>query len=249
MGGSKLTDLTPRPPLLHRVTPKQLQMVDFGVAALLVLVTTLHAMGQSTAVAPIGGLGRGVTPNSGPLINNVSEVYLALAVGLAVAIRRRLPLIALLMATVTVVIAIGTPFSLTWLPEICLAIPVYQVASLHARRESVSALALVFLALCFSSLGRFTANPAMLPALGLVAAVTSWFVGDSVRVRHLYMAGLSEQAAQHQREAIERAQRSVAEERLQIARELHDVVAHSLSVIAVQSGVGRHVIDGACQPF
>jgi signal transduction histidine kinase len=35
----------------------------------------------------------------------------------------------------------------------------------------------------------------------------------------------------------------VAEERLQIARELHDVVAHSLSVIAVQSGVGRHVID------
>ena len=42
---------------------------------------------------------------------------------------------------------------------------------------------------------------------------------------------------------VERAQRSVAEERLQIARELHDVVAHSLSVIAVQSGVGRHVID------
>jgi signal transduction histidine kinase len=83
----------------------------------------------------------------------------------------------------------------------------------------------------------------MLPALALVTAVAAWFVGDSVRVRHLYMAGLSEQAAQHQREALERAQRSVAEERLQIARELHDVVAHSLSVIAVQSGVGRHVID------
>ena len=58
-----------------------------------------------------------------------------------------------------------------------------------------------------------------------------------------YTAGLAEQAAQRQREVLERAQRSVAEERLQIARELHDVVAHSLSVIAVQSGVGRHVIE------
>jgi signal transduction histidine kinase len=57
------------------------------------------------------------------------------------------------------------------------------------------------------------------------------------------MAGIAEQTAQRQREVVDRAERSIAEERLQIARELHDVVAHSLSVIAVQSGVGHHVID------
>jgi signal transduction histidine kinase len=80
-------------------------------------------------------------------------------------------------------------------------------------------------------------------SLVIIAAIAAWFVGDSVRVRRTYVAGLAEQADQRQREILERAQRSVAEERLQIARELHDVVAHSLSVIAVQSGVGRHVID------
>ena len=57
------------------------------------------------------------------------------------------------------------------------------------------------------------------------------------------LTGLSLQAEERQRRELELAQRSVAEERLQIARELHDIVAHSLSVIAIQSGVGRHVLD------
>ncbi|MHB1613568.1 MAG: sensor histidine kinase [Actinomycetes bacterium] len=55
------------------------------------------------------------------------------------------------------------------------------------------------------------------------------------------MADLADQVAQ--RQEVDSAKRSLTEERLRIARELHDVVAHSLSVIAVQSGVGHHVID------
>ena len=45
------------------------------------------------------------------------------------------------------------------------------------------------------------------------------------------------------RERAETARRVAADERLRIAQELHDVVAHSLGVIAVQAGVGMHVID------
>jgi signal transduction histidine kinase len=74
-------------------------------------------------------------------------------------------------------------------------------------------------------------------------AVAAWFVGDSVRARRTYVTGLSRQAEERQRREMESAQRSVAEERLEIARELHDIVAHSLSVIAIQSGVGGHVLD------
>ena len=46
-----------------------------------------------------------------------------------------------------------------------------------------------------------------------------------------------------ERERDEEAKRAVADERLRIAQELHDVVAHSMGVIAVQAGVGAHVID------
>jgi signal transduction histidine kinase len=121
---------------------------------------------------------------------------------------------------------------------------VYQVATQYERRRSLLAVgltcALVLLAVAVQLRVHTDGDIA---GLALVASVAAWFVGDSVRARRTYVAGLAEQAAQRQREILERAQRSVAEERLQIARELHDVVAHSLSVIAVQSGVGRHVID------
>jgi signal transduction histidine kinase len=59
--------------------------------------------------------------------------------------------------------------------------------------------------------------------------------GYSVRQRRLYVVTLQQQAAHS----------AVAEERLRIARELHDVVAHSMSVIAVQAGYGQYVIDAS----
>ena len=63
--------------------------------------------------------------------------------------------------------------------------------------------------------------------------ITAWFTGYIVRQRRRYAVRLQDEAAS----------KAVAEERLRIARELHDVVAHSMSVIAVQAGYGQYVID------
>jgi signal transduction histidine kinase len=62
-------------------------------------------------------------------------------------------------------------------------------------------------------------------------------------LRRARWAELQARAERLEREREEESRRAVTEERLRIARELHDVIAHSMSVIAVQSAVGNHVID------
>ena len=67
----------------------------------------------------------------------------------------------------------------------------------------------------------------------LVAA--SWVLGYALRTRRDYVAELRDRAARLEAEEGERAARAVVDERLRIARELHDVIGHSISLIAIQS--------------
>ena len=72
--------------------------------------------------------------------------------------------------------------------------------------------------------------------------MAAWALGDAIRSRRAQQAERLQVAEQEAATAREQAARAVVEERLRIARELHDVVAHSMSLIAVQAGVGGHVI-------
>ncbi|MGV8871275.1 MAG: sensor histidine kinase [Rhodococcus sp. (in: high G+C Gram-positive bacteria)] len=72
--------------------------------------------------------------------------------------------------------------------------------------------------------------------------ITAWAVGDGIRARRGQQREHILAAEQDAALAREQSTRAVAEERLRIARELHDLVAHSMSLIAVQAGVGAHVI-------
>jgi signal transduction histidine kinase len=81
-----------------------------------------------------------------------------------------------------------------------------------------------------------------------VLLAAAWTLGEGVRQRRLHAAELEDRAARLEREREEKARQAVTQERLRIARELHDVVAHSLSVIGVQAGAARLVLDADPNP-
>lgn len=67
--------------------------------------------------------------------------------------------------------------------------------------------------------------------------------GDAVRSRRAFVDAIRERAERAERTRDEEARRRVAEERLRIARDLHDVVAHHIALVNVQAGVAAHVMD------
>jgi signal transduction histidine kinase len=73
--------------------------------------------------------------------------------------------------------------------------------------------------------------------------LVGWLAGENSRARRSFETALADRAAERERE---RARRRAVEEKARIARELHDVVAHAMSVITVRSGVAR--MYGAAQP-
>jgi signal transduction histidine kinase len=77
--------------------------------------------------------------------------------------------------------------------------------------------------------------------LGVGAAV--WLTAYTMRNRRSYVAGLEERAATLEREREHLARIAVAEERASIAREMHDVVAHSVAVMVVQADGARYCLD------
>jgi signal transduction histidine kinase len=77
----------------------------------------------------------------------------------------------------------------------------------------------------------------------LTAFLFPWALGASVRLRRQHEAELQRHAADLESRRMEDARRAVFEERVRIARELHDVVAHHVSVMGVQAGAARRVLD------
>jgi signal transduction histidine kinase len=80
-------------------------------------------------------------------------------------------------------------------------------------------------------------------AVFCLPALTAWLLGDMMRWRRGFYAALEERAARLERERDAQAQIAAAAERARIARELHDVVAHNVSVMVVQADGASYALD------
>ena len=83
----------------------------------------------------------------------------------------------------------------------------------------------------------------VLPFFYLGWSAAAVFLGDALRNRRSYLRELEERARYLELTREQQARRQVAEDRLRIARDLHDSVAHAMATINVQAGAAAHVVD------
>jgi signal transduction histidine kinase len=164
----------------------------------------------------------------------------------AILLLRRWPLPVLAVSAAVAGLAIATGHT-SLVICLMLGVAMYSVASRLPRRVSVPVAAATAAALGGALLFALIAlrgAPVTVEAVeGWAPLLAGFFVGESVAARRRYLVGLAEQAERERGSETERARQEVREERVRIARELHDVLAHTLTVITVQAGVGRRLMD------
>ncbi|MFJ8082087.1 sensor histidine kinase [Streptomyces sp. NPDC096205] len=176
-------------------------------------------------------------------------VSVSLLLSLVVALRRRMPEKMLVLAGVVGVAQLVLNVSTT-VANFAMLVIVYTVAATGAtwarRFGLVGGLAAAPLAqIRWHHPDTSTAGNLAIAVFQTVPFALAWVLGDSLRTRRAYFAQLEERAARLEKEREAQAKVAVAAERARIARELHDVVAHNVSVMVVQADGAAYVLDAA----
>jgi len=161
-------------------------------------------------------------------------------VAVAVAVARVRPVLAGAAATSVLWLA-ALVDGLAWLGAPPLAYAAFRAAERSSARVAAAALLVGVTGPIAAALPSFRHAGGVVPFELLL--LTSWAAGTTVRRRREEADQRLRQAARDADVAVERAQRELVSERLRIARELHDVVAHSISAITVQAGYGRLAVE------
>ncbi|MEU6045709.1 sensor histidine kinase [Streptomyces griseus] len=180
----------------------------------------------------------------------IVAVPVALGLSTVVALRRRAPekmlLLAILVGVVQLVFDVRPGIG-----NFAMLVITYTVATVGERWASRLALICSLSAAALSQL-RWEAEPGgswaqviFVTVIMTVPFVLAWVLGDSLRTRRAYFDQLEERAARLEREREAQSKVAVAAERARIARELHDVVAHNVSVMVVQADGAAYVMDAA----
>ncbi len=165
-------------------------------------------------------------------------VGLAAAGNLPLVVRRWQPVPMVLIAAVANLVATAADFAPSPVKLAALLFLLYT-AVLHSSRRTGIALAAVMAA---GSLFVTHTAGVVTSLFSVVLIAATWALMDSVRSRRQLSQALEELARSSEAARTEAAGRAAAEERARLARELHDIVAHSVSLITIQAGAGRRLV-------
>jgi signal transduction histidine kinase len=176
---------------------------------------------------------------------DVLSVSLLILQTLPVAVRRRNPMRILYVtgSAITLYSLLGYPQSDG---QFGVFLAFYTVAANEPRRRATVAAAItaggILISMAFSAAAASSGWTTNLTGTYLSFGL-AWLIGDNLRVRRAYTQQLEERAVQLELEREEKAAQAVTEERARIARELHDVVAHYVSVMVVQAAGARRIAE------
>jgi signal transduction histidine kinase len=178
----------------------------------------------------------------------VGDVVLAAVTAAPLIWRSRAPLTVLLLVMAGVIACLAA-FEPAGVAVFVVMIALYTVAELGGRRRSLAVgagtvVVLVAVIVAFQSGGAIGPED----WLRLVLAAGALVVGDTVRSRRALAAAALERVAREARDREQEGRRRVAGERLRIARELHDTLAHALVAINVRAGVAVHLAEAGGDP-
>jgi signal transduction histidine kinase len=205
-------------------------MADLGVAVV-VLALSLALLAGSGNDLQAGGQAAGA-----------AGVLLTVLASLPLVARRRAPLaVFLITAAASVALhAVAEPAG----PPIGPTVALYFLAAAPVGRRPPNAVALALVALLLTAhalAGSLAdhAFPGTALAFGLLVWGGAWLAGERARLRSEQLAELRERALRAEREARRERLLAAAEERIRIARDLHDSAGHAINVILVHAGLGR----------
>jgi signal transduction histidine kinase len=207
---------------LRRSLALNVHPVDVGIAVGLAGISLLPYLSGAPGVVP----------------PNALTVLLLLLESLPLIVRRRYPLEVMLLVVSATVVQIGIlPAGVPLQSGLGILVAIYTIGERLDRRLSLglTALSAVLVAVLFVGHAGLVVALQSLIQTELILGV-AWLLGDASRIRRLYTIALEEQAQ-------ERTRRAIVEERERIARELHDIVTHHVSVIVIQAGGGSRAID------
>lgn len=189
--------------------------------------------GVLAAALAFGGLATGIA------FHRYALIPVTLGLTVPVVFRRARPILAFAIAVATGAIQVAANIRPAP-PDLAIVVLLYTLAAYTTRRVSVAGLAICLLGSAIEVLRLLRVVPAhqWLIAGSISFAgptLIGWVLGDSMRYRRAYYANLEERAARLERDRDAQAQIAAAAERARIARELHDVVAHNVSVMVVQA--------------